>query len=94
MAIYVEVERSTRAPRYDNNPFSDIRIPESTRVGEKVFTFTAHDPDLQGELRFEIVGDYPAPSFFRMDEKTGELSVAKDLKSDNLKSEEYLVGCV
>ena len=92
MTVYVKVERSTRAPRFDDAPFADVRVPESTRVGENIFQFKAHDPDLQGTLTFDLIGDYPAPSFFRLDPESGQLSIAKDLKSDNLKSEEYTVS--
>ena len=92
MTTYVTVERSTRAPRFDGAPYPDVRIPESTRVGENTFKFNAHDPDLQGTLTFDLIGDYPAPSFFDLDAETGQLSVARDLKSDNLKSEKYTVS--
>jgi len=50
--------------------------------------------DLQEELFFEIVGDYPAPSFFAINSENGRITVRNDLRSDNLKSTEYTVSCV
>jgi hypothetical protein len=92
-SVYVTVRRSTRPPRFDAaaGP-AQTRVAEDTRVGTPVFRFDAHDPDLQGELVYAMVGDYPAPSFFSLEPKTGQLAVAADLKSDNLKSEEYTVS--
>ena len=92
MTIYINVQRSTRAPRFENQPYEKLRIAETTRVGSSIFTSGAHDPDLQGEITFRIVGDYPSPSFFRINDRTGEISVRRDLKSDNLKSVDYTVG--
>ena len=41
-----------------------------------------------------MVGDYPAPSFFRINPEDGEISIKADLKSDNLKSTDYTVRVV
>ena len=46
----------------------------------------------QGRLRYGIIGDYPAPSFFRIKEDDGQITVSNDLKTDNLKSTEYNVS--
>ncbi len=52
MTLYIEVERSTRAPRFDNTPYQTQRIAETRRVGQPVFQVTAHDPDIKvGSLR-------------------------------------------
>ena len=46
----------------------------------------------QGRLRYRIIGDYPAPSFFNIKEDDGQITVSNDLKTDNLKSTEYSVS--
>ena len=47
MTIYIEVERSTRAPRFENTPYPKQRIAETKKAGESIFTVSAHDPDLK-----------------------------------------------
>lgn len=46
----------------------------------------------QGELVYEIVGDYPGPDFFSVDASNGELKVIQGLKSDSLRSDKYVVS--
>ena len=60
-------------------------------MGENIFQVRAHDPDLMEKIKFEIVGDYPAPSFFSISETDGQIKIKQDLKSDNLKSTLYSV---
>ncbi len=43
-------------------------------------------------MRYEIIGDYPAPSFFNIKDDDGQITVSNDLKTDNLKSTEYNVS--
>ncbi len=47
LTLYVTVQRSTRAPRFDDTPYNAQRIAETKRVGEQVFRVKAHDPDLR-----------------------------------------------
>ena len=42
----------------------------------------------------EIIGDYPAPSFFAIDRQNGNIRISKDLKADSLKTTQYTVGCL
>ena len=46
----------------------------------------------QDKLRYEIIGDYPSPSFFEINEESGLISVKAPLKEDNLKSTDYQVS--
>ena len=46
----------------------------------------------QGELVYAIIGDYPAPDFFAVNEKNGEITVTQDLKMDSLRSGIYVVS--
>ncbi len=43
---------------------------------------------------FEITGDYPAPSFFEIGRTSGEIAIRNDLKTDNLKSTDYIVRVI
>ncbi len=47
---------------------------------------------MQGEIRYEVIGDLPAPSYFSINEKSGAISVKEDLKTDD--EMEYTVSCV
>ena len=47
---------------------------------------------LKGSLLFEIVGLYPAQSFFSINASTGSVSVATDLRLDSLEAQQYIVG--
>ena len=42
----------------------------------------------------ELIGDYPAPSFFKINPQNGAISISRDLKSDNLKLSEYTLRLV
>ena len=37
----------------------------------------------QGEMKYAVVGDMPAPTYFTVDENTGQLSVKADLKESD-----------
>jgi protocadherin Fat 4 len=99
MSVYITVRRSTRSPRFDDLPYNVQRIAETMRVGEEVFNVDAHDPDVLldnnfEKLRFEITGDYPAPSFFSINQDTGVIKLKTNLKSDSLKSTNYRVKVI
>lgn len=42
-------------------------------------------------LVYEIIGEYPAQSFFGVDRLTGQISVIQDLRLDGLKTTQYKV---
>ena len=46
---------------------------------------------LQGRIYYESVGDYPAQSFFRVQNTSGAINVIQDLRQDNLRLSSYLV---
>ena len=55
MTVYIEVERSTRAPRFENTPYPEQRIAETKKIGESIFTVSAHDPDLKVGMHSNVV---------------------------------------
>ena len=56
----------------------------------QILIFMASLP--QGDLIYEIIGDYPGPDFFAIDESSGKLTLIQDLKADSLRSDKYLVS--
>ena len=42
-------------------------------------------------MTYEMVGDYPAPSFFMVDPESGEIKIRNSLKGDSLKLSTYAV---
>lgn len=47
---------------------------------------------LQGEIVYEMIGVYPAGSFFSVNSSTGLVSLRNDLRMDSLRNEEYVVS--
>lgn len=47
LTVYVEIDRSTRGPRFRDTPYNRQRISENRRVGDRVFQVSAFDPDLK-----------------------------------------------
>lgn len=45
----------------------------------------------QGRIYYESIGDYPAQSFFVVQNTSGAISVTQDLRQDNLRLNSYLV---
>lgn len=46
----------------------------------------------QGNLRYELVGIYPAQDFFAVDPSSGEVSVIRNLTTDNFETMQYTVS--
>ena len=51
-----------------------------------------HAFSFQGDLRYSIVGDYPAPNFFKINQNDGRIFLSSDLKNDSLKLTNYNVS--
>lgn len=48
---------------------------------------------LQGRIFYEEIGDYPAQTFFAVDNTTGDVKVIDNLASDSLKLSFFQVSC-
>ena len=46
----------------------------------------------QGVIRYEVVGNYPAPTFFDVDPASGNVFVRQSLAFDSLLSTTYFVS--
>ena len=44
---------------------------------------------MQGQIRYAVIGDYPAPSFFDVDAVTGNIIVTQSLTLDSVKTQTY-----
>ena len=47
LTVYIEVDRSIRAPRFVDAPFNPLRISENLPVDDVIMTVTASDPDVK-----------------------------------------------
>ncbi|XP_067672653.1 protocadherin Fat 4-like [Haliotis asinina] len=64
-------------------------LTEHAPVSSVVFTVTASKPNLVGAMVYELVGVYPAPSFFMVDTTSGDVSIKSDLKTDSAGTAQY-----
>ncbi len=46
----------------------------------------------QAQMRYKITGDYPAPDFFGINERTGAIYISRDLRLDSLQLNSYTVS--
>ena len=47
---------------------------------------------LQSNLQYQILGQYPAPDFFSIDQSTGVIYISRDLRLDSLQLATYNVS--
>ena len=89
--VTVNIIRDESSPAFINVPYTDATVSENEAIGTEFYTkVQANDPDIQGEMVYEAVGDVPAPSFFAIDRSTGAISVKANLKEDD--DFEYIVS--
>ena len=79
--IQINVHRNQYPPRFRGLPYRQT-VSENKRPGLGVFTVFPEDPDLQGEILLAVKGVPPAPSFFRLQNKTGFIFVKDNLTKD------------
>ncbi|RUS85647.1 hypothetical protein EGW08_006593, partial [Elysia chlorotica] len=89
--IIVSVDRDTAIPVFTSNARYEITIPENTDIGETLLNVRATRLNALGRIFYEVVGNYPAPSFFSVQNLTGAVSVASDLRTDNLGLTSYIL---
>nr|XP_034314273.1 protocadherin-like wing polarity protein stan [Crassostrea gigas] len=88
----ITIDRNEQSPFFTNTPYSESLGQGRTASETVIFTVTARDPDLNpstGSLRYETIGNYPAPSFFSLNTTTGEIKVARGLMEDGLQRSQY-----
>lgn len=47
---------------------------------------------LQGNMVYEVIGDYPAPSFFQVNSSTGDINLVRNMKDDVAARTLYIVS--
>ncbi|KAK7482291.1 hypothetical protein BaRGS_00026419 [Batillaria attramentaria] len=72
-------------------PSYTARVDENNGVGTSLLTVTATKTPTRGVIMYEIVGDYPGQSFFAINNRTGEVTIDRDLRLDSLKQGSYVV---
>ncbi|KAH9514461.1 hypothetical protein Btru_025318 [Bulinus truncatus] len=84
--IVVNVELD-QYPRYIN-PSADRSISEFTNLAT-ISKVLATDGDLKGYIQYELVGLYPAQSYFSVNSTTGDISLIRSLMLDPLSQSSY-----
>ena len=82
--VSIDVIRNRNSPNFQNEPYTKT-ITEKTSPGAGVMDVNAQDADPKepfNQIRYSIIGDDAAPNFFRIDEKSGRISVSNNLESD------------
>ncbi|XP_071105610.1 protocadherin Fat 4-like isoform X2 [Haliotis cracherodii] len=75
--VVIQVVRDDQ-PRFVGTPYF-ASASETNAVDTVIFDVNAIDDNLRGQLVYEIVGDIPAPSYFKINSTTGVISVRSNL---------------
>ncbi|XP_064610252.1 protocadherin Fat 4-like [Liolophura sinensis] len=86
--VTIQVTRDLSAPRMINLP-STIRISENQDLQSTIFTVQGLDSDLKGRLQYELMGVYPARTFFGIRKDSGQVYVHTNLTADSTEREHY-----
>ncbi|KAJ8319080.1 hypothetical protein KUTeg_004171 [Tegillarca granosa] len=79
--VTITVSRDESIPAFDRNLYTTT-ISETQPFVSSIISVRATDSDRRGEIVYEVIGDYPAPSFFQVNSSTGEINLVRDLKED------------
>lgn len=94
IAVSVKIlidDANDNPPRWPVDPIF-IRVSEAAVIGSTIYNLTATDLDsgLNGDLRYDLVSEFPSTGSFIVDCLTGALTIAKPLDREE-KSEYTLV---
>lgn len=89
--VFVNVLRDRFPPQFTNLP-TVIQVQESSNINSTVFTATATDQDLKGTIMYEMIGMFPAQSFFDINPISGRVFLRNGLLSDSLQTSSYVVS--
>ncbi|XP_064610242.1 protocadherin Fat 4-like [Liolophura sinensis] len=67
-------------------PYS-ANIRRTDPVGQVVLRVVGRSNSQVGQIRFELVGEYPTPNFFSINSTTGEISISRPLGQDVIPQE-------
>lgn len=79
------IDANDNIPKWPQDPLS-IPVAENTEIGSTIFNFTASDLDFgpNGEIRYNLVKQYPNTSTFNVDPLTGTLTLTSNLDYESL----------
>ncbi|XP_023933063.1 protocadherin Fat 4-like [Lingula anatina] len=66
-----------------------LEIPEDMAVGTVIATIQGRKDNVVGHLKYESDGIYPAPTFFSINETSGQIQIARSLRKDTLRLTSY-----
>ena len=91
--LIVNVPRDNTPPRFDEREF-EVEISEGQAVNSRISEIRARDDNLKGQIKYEVQGVYPAPSFFNISvvEGVGRVYLIRDLSMDSLALSTYTVS--
>lgn len=83
IAVSVKIvieDANDNAPSWPQDPII-VRVSEGAAIGSTIYNLTASDLDsgLNGELRYDLVAEFPSKGYFAVDSLTGALTLAKQL---------------
>ncbi|XP_046583227.1 cadherin-23-like [Haliotis rubra] len=88
--VIVNVRGDNQPPAFINEPYNS-RLNFSDPVGTRVFIVQGTDPDLIGQMNYELTGQYlSAPAFFRVDRTTGEVFLSSSISTESTST--YTLG--
>ncbi len=79
--VGIIVQRNQFPPEFLGGPYTQT-VSENLPNNTGIFTLRGRDQDLQGELRYEVLGISPAPLYFRVNPTAGTVFTQDDLKKD------------
>ncbi|XP_035826841.1 protocadherin Fat 4, partial [Aplysia californica] len=89
----INIIRDQQLPRFTQLPYR-VTVQRTVPVNSTVLRARAEDLDLQGEIRFGVIGNYPAPTFFDINEVTGNVIVTQTLGLDSVKTDTYFLSLI
>lgn len=89
--VIVTIKRDVYPPVFTRTPYQ-ATVQRLSPVNMTVIRATATDQDLQGDVHYDILGNYPAPSFFEINAATGDITIKRSLAFDSLLTNTYFVS--
>lgn len=85
--VIINVVRG-QPPFFLNTPYSTA-VNERVAIGTSVYRVSAQDNDLIGNIQYNLIGDIPGSSYFRVNSTTGMVFVAVNLRQDSTQFYQY-----
>ena len=83
--VTIGVGQNKQTPEFQRLPYR-TNIRENLEVGRGVYTIQARDTDSAAPfntIRYRIIGDNKAPTYFRINENSGDINLNTSLEADS-----------